>query len=131
MASSESDQVVHNEQDQLFSQLESTVDQLETSPNNVQLIQTQITLMNSLGMTLQAMETTLRLSALIMLHESMCNKPRKRPADGPEQWLDYFDLLIPSQALSVEHLADVLERFDQAEQDYICGSPVNSSYSCF
>lgn len=58
-----------SDQDDLLLQLTSTLEQLEAAPNNVQLILSQITLMTSLGMASEVLDATLRLAALVMLHE--------------------------------------------------------------
>ncbi|WWD05336.1 hypothetical protein V865_003409 [Kwoniella europaea PYCC6329] len=76
-------------------------------PDNVPLIRKQIQLMSRLSMTAEILDAYDRLSSLVMLDEAT--------------WLSYFDLKIPScqQPLSLDAFVEILEKFDQAEQDYI------------
>nr|XP_019000213.1 uncharacterized protein I203_07372 [Kwoniella mangroviensis CBS 8507]OCF63674.1 hypothetical protein I203_07372 [Kwoniella mangroviensis CBS 8507] len=81
--------------------------ELGDHPDNVPLIRRQIQLMFRLSMTAEILDAYDRLSSLVMLDEAT--------------WLSYFDLKIPScqQPLSLDAFVEILEKYDQAEQDYI------------
>ncbi|WVQ65310.1 uncharacterized protein L199_003486 [Kwoniella botswanensis] len=81
--------------------------ELGDHPDNVLLIRRQIRLMFRLSMTAEILDAYDRLSSLVMLDEAT--------------WLLYFDLKIPScqRPLSLDAFVEILEKFDQAEQDYI------------
>ncbi|OCF40172.1 hypothetical protein I317_05996 [Kwoniella heveanensis CBS 569] len=98
--------VVAAETDLLVSQLGEVLVELEEEPNNVLLIRRQIQLMTALNMQSEALDFYSRLASLVMLDE--------------DTWLFSLETLISSSArpLSLDDFVSVLEKFDQAENDY-------------
>lgn len=91
---------------------------LDAAPNNVALLQRQVDTMRSLGMTDEIEGPIDHLSSLIMLDE--CKYTRRR-ALITAQWNIRLDEMIRSP-VSLDSALKILERFDQAEQDYHCKS---------
>ncbi|KAK8858792.1 hypothetical protein IAR55_003022 [Kwoniella newhampshirensis] len=95
-----------NDVDDLLSQLTQILVDLEKNPDSVQLLRRQIRLMDQLGMTAEVLDAYGRLSSLIMLND--------------ESWLAYINTTIDNaRQLSLDSFVDVLEKFDQAEKDYL------------
>lgn len=108
-----------------IAQLGDVLGDLETKPQNVPLLQRQIRLMQQLGMTAEVLDGIQRLSQLVMLSEGKSESTSvtgKMLMETSESWMGYFNLLIPSAGaeLKLEQFVDILERFEQAEQDYLC-----------
>lgn len=103
--------------------LAAVLERLDAQPDNVNLIQQQISLMNKLAMVPEVLDATLRLSSLVMLSEGLSGPKALLPLT-PDQWLSYIDLLINSspRPLTLDGFVEILERFEQAEQDYLCES---------
>ncbi|EIW67704.1 hypothetical protein TREMEDRAFT_69686 [Tremella mesenterica DSM 1558] len=80
---------------------------LDLQPLSVPLLSRQICLLRRLGMIEEALEARLKLSSLIMLDQ--------------DTWLSYFDDLFESsvQPVTLDVFVEMLERFDQAEKDYL------------
>jgi hypothetical protein len=112
-----------NAQDKLLLKLSALLEQLEANPDSVPLIKQQIQLMNELQMVPEVLDATLRLASLVMLSEGM--SASEVPILTSDQWLSHMDLLISTspQPLGLEQFVTILERFEQAEQDYLCKFP--------
>nr|XP_031864419.1 uncharacterized protein CI109_000333 [Kwoniella shandongensis]KAA5531491.1 hypothetical protein CI109_000333 [Kwoniella shandongensis] len=90
----------------LLSELTRLLADLEKTPDNVQLLRRQIRLMEQLGMTAEVLDAYGRLSSLVMLSD--------------ESWLAYINTSIANaQQLGLESFVEILEKFDQAEKDYL------------
>ncbi|ORY30589.1 hypothetical protein BCR39DRAFT_529041 [Naematelia encephala] len=89
-------------------ELDEVLASLDQHPENVLLLKRQVLLLQTLGMSTAAIETFQRLTTLVMLNE--------------DEWLKYLDLLISTspQPLPVDSFLDVMEKFEQAERDYLC-----------
>ena len=100
--------------------LASVLEQLETYPNNVALVKQQIDLMSKLQMYPEVLDATMRLASLIILTEGIPNPSTTSLII--DQWLKYLDQLIQgaSSPLTLDTFVEILERFEQAEQDYLC-----------
>ncbi|WVQ96378.1 hypothetical protein IAU59_003483 [Kwoniella sp. CBS 9459] len=98
--------VVAAETDLLLSRLSEVLVELEEEPDNVPLIRRQVQLMTALNMQTEALDGYSRLASLVMLDE--------------DTWLFYLETLISSSSrpLSLDDFVGILERFDQAENDY-------------
>lgn len=96
-----------------IAELSQILAQLDDSPRNVPYLRKAIDLMATLGLTSEQVDSMDKLSELVMLSES---KSQHDMADV-DQWQTYFDISL-ANPLTLDVLADVLERFDHAEQDY-------------
>lgn len=109
----------HEPDNAAIESLADVLEQLEATPDNVPSIRRQIALMRELGMTDEVQATVLKLASLIMLDEgeSTCAL-----ALMPDLWLSHLDDLIARspRPLSLDSFLDIAERFEQAEQDYLC-----------
>ncbi|KAK4688382.1 squamous cell carcinoma antigen recognized by T-cells 3, partial [Tremellales sp. Uapishka_1] len=94
-------------QEAAFADLDQLLPRLEDQPENVELLQKQIQLMQQLQMTEQVEECVKKLSELVMLSEDL--------------WLSFLDGLIgrSTAAVTLEILVDIMEAFDRAEKDYL------------
>ena len=101
--------------------LAAVLERLDAQPDNVNLIQQQISLMNKLAMVPEVLDATLRLGSLVMLSEGLSGSKALLPLTL-DQWLSYIDVLINSspRPLTLDGFVEILERFEQAEQDYLC-----------
>nr|XP_018262120.1 uncharacterized protein I303_05135 [Kwoniella dejecticola CBS 10117]OBR84278.1 hypothetical protein I303_05135 [Kwoniella dejecticola CBS 10117] len=97
----------------LLAELNEVLAAQEVKPHHVPLIRRQISLMIRLGMTEEVLNGYSRLSYLVMLDENT--------------WLSYFDLKLASYArpFTLDAFVEVLEKFDQAEQDYLYGDVID------
>ncbi|WWC88440.1 uncharacterized protein L201_003351 [Kwoniella dendrophila CBS 6074] len=98
--------------DVVLADLSEVLVRLETEPISVPLIRKQINLMGRLGMTAEVLDGYQRLSSLVMLDEASSPQP-----------------------LSLDAFVDILEKFDQTEQDYlsitILARHIEFIFSCF
>lgn len=91
-----------------LSSLDTVLSSLENDPCNVRLITQQCQLLKELSMSAEYIDTLLRLSSLVMLDETT--------------WLSYFDMT--TTIIDLDSFVDTLERFEQAERDYLCESRI-------
>ncbi|KGB79737.2 hypothetical protein CNBG_5575 [Cryptococcus deuterogattii R265] len=96
--------------DAILTELSNLLAELEEQPGNVFFLRRQIVLMRSLGMTAEVIDAYAKLSSLIMLQE--------------EEWLTYLDDFINNavKPLDVTAFMDIMEKYVQAERDYLSPS---------
>ncbi|WVO20839.1 uncharacterized protein IAS62_002139 [Cryptococcus decagattii] len=94
----------------ILTELSNLLAELEEQPENVFFLRRQIVLMRSLGMTAEVIDAYAKLSSLIMLQE--------------EEWLTYLDDFINNavKPLDVTAFMDIMEKYVQAERDYLSPS---------
>ncbi|KAL0254058.1 hypothetical protein I308_101437 [Cryptococcus tetragattii IND107] len=96
--------------DAILTELSNLLAELEEQPENVFFLRRQIVLMRSLGMTAEVIDAYAKLSSLIMLQE--------------EEWLTYLDDFTNNavKPLDVTAFMDIMEKYVQAERDYLSPS---------
>lgn len=93
-------------------QLSQILVELEEAPDNVPHRLKAIDLMANLDLASEQLDSLEKLSDLIMLNEGKPSKEKLIVA----QWNTYFDL--QDEVTTLDGLADMLEKYDRAEQDY-------------
>jgi hypothetical protein len=108
--------------DALADELSGIITALESTPDNVGLLRREITIMRELEMMPEAMDTTLRLSALVMVEEC---KLMMRLSLILDLWFLLLEELLEAP-LTLEGFIAIVEHFDTAEKDYFCKSVVRT-----
>jgi hypothetical protein len=103
--------------DALAEELSNIITALESTPDNVGLLRREMAIMRELEMTPEALDTTLRLSALVMVEECMSGEERSSLIS--DLWALFFDELLDAPLL-LDGFVQAIEHFDSAEKDYFC-----------